>query len=110
MKTAVPASAVSCATQSYCLRRPQYRCGPLSQQPVFMQAERRTPQLVTHVDMDARLGLLLQLAMQVFSSPLHRIGAAVAASGQNRAAPRRMAAISAVPARGESLEDLMPEY
>jgi hypothetical protein len=57
---------------------PQYLCRPLSQQPVFMHADWRRPQLVRQFDTDARSRLLLQVAMQVFCSPLHRIGAELA--------------------------------
>jgi hypothetical protein len=62
--------------EDYCFKRPQYFWKPLSQQPVFMHRDRRKPQFVTQVDSDPRSGLLLQFAIQVFCSPLHRIGAA----------------------------------
>ncbi|HKS84608.1 MAG TPA: hypothetical protein VJR71_03935 [Pseudolabrys sp.] len=56
------------------MSRPQYFWVLPSQQPVFMQYARREPQFVTHVDIDARFGLLLQLVMQAACSLLQRIG------------------------------------
>jgi hypothetical protein len=78
----------------YCFKRPQYFWTPLSQQPVFMQSDCRKPQLVTQVEIEPRSGLLLQTAMQVFCSPLHRMGAANAASMQSRPRPINAAATS----------------
>ena len=77
----------------YCFWRPQYFWKPLSQQPVFMQRDCRKPQLVTQVDIEPRSRLLLQTAMQVFCSPLHRMGAATAASMQSRPSPITSAVI-----------------
>jgi hypothetical protein len=70
--------------QDYCLRSPQYLCGPLSQQPDFMQADWRSPQLVRQVDIDERSRLFLQAAIQIFSSPLQRIGAEKAGASGSR--------------------------
>jgi hypothetical protein len=70
---------------SYCLRSPQYLCGPLSQQPDFMQADWRSPQLVRQVDSDDRSRLFLQAAIHTFSSPLQRIGAEKAGAEESRA-------------------------
>jgi len=41
-----------------------------------MHIDWRAPQLVTQIAIVARSGLLLQFAIQVFCSPLHRMGAA----------------------------------
>lgn len=78
----------------YCFKRPQYFWTPLSQQPVFMQSDCRKPQLVTQVEIEPRSRLLLQTAMQVFCSPLHRMGAATAASMQSTPRPINPAAMS----------------
>ena len=72
----------------YCLRSPQYLCGPLSQQPDFMHADWRSPQLVRQVDIDDRLRLFLHAAIQIFSSPLQRIGAEKAGAAESRASCR----------------------
>jgi hypothetical protein len=71
----------------YCLRSPQYLCGPLSQQPDFM-ADWRSPQLVRQVNIDDRLRLFLHAAIQIFSSPLQRIGAEKAGAAESRASCR----------------------
>jgi len=63
----------------YCFKRPQYFWMPLSQQPFFMHADWRTPQLVMQIDSVERSGFFLQLLMQMVCSPLHRMGAATAA-------------------------------
>ena len=70
---------------TYCLRSPQYLCGLLSQQPDFMQADWRSPQLVRQVDIDERSTHFLQAAIQTFSSPLQRIGAETAGAAESRA-------------------------
>jgi hypothetical protein len=49
-----------------------------------MHADWRTPQLVTQGPIDERSRLFLQAAMQVFSSPLHRIGAEKAGAAESR--------------------------
>lgn len=92
------------------MRRPQYRWGPLFQQPVFMQAELRKPQLVRHVGIDDRSRLFLQAAMHVFSSPLHRIGAAPAGRAQKRAIPTMKAANIRRAMRSESIKGIMSKY
>ena len=56
-----------------------------------MQSDCRKPQLVTQVEIELRSRLLLQAAMQVFCSPLHRIGAAAAASIQSKLRRKRPA-------------------
>jgi hypothetical protein len=43
-----------------------------------MQIDWRAPQFVTHIDRNERSGFFLQFAMQMFCSPLHRIGTASA--------------------------------
>jgi hypothetical protein len=95
----------------YCLRSPQYLCGPLSQQPDFIQADWRNPQLVTQVDSDERSRLFLQAAMQIFSSPLQRIGAEKAGAAASRAKATEIAATGATPrkrAASESIRRVMP--
>jgi hypothetical protein len=96
----------------YCLRSPQYFCGPLFQQPDFMHADWRSPQLVRQVDIDDRLRLFLQAAIQIFSSPLQRIGAEKAGALESRAHAAEITASAAIPhsrrASSESLRCVMP--
>jgi len=61
-----------------------------------MHADRRSPQLVTQVDIDERSRLFLQAAMQVFSSPLQRIGAENAGMGESRATATEIATSAAI--------------
>jgi hypothetical protein len=65
-------------TARYCFKRPQYLCAPLSQQLVLRQIDIRVPQFVTQIDSVERSGFFLQLLMQMVSSPLQRIGMAMA--------------------------------
>jgi hypothetical protein len=96
----------------YCLSRPQYLCGPLSQHPDFMHADWRSPQLVTQVDIDERSRLFLQAAMQIFSSPLQRIGAENAGTVESRATateiPTGIAILRRKRASVESIRCVMP--
>jgi len=86
----------------YCFNKPQYFWKPLSQQPVFMHSDWRKPQLVRQIDIELRSAALLQFAMQIFCSPLHRIGAANAAWEKNMASPNKVAT------RRESKSAFMP--
>jgi hypothetical protein len=61
-----------------------------------MHADRRSPQLVTQVDIDERSRLFLQAAMQVFSSPLQRIGAENAGMAECRATATEIATSAAI--------------
>jgi hypothetical protein len=61
-----------------------------------MHADRRSPQLVTQVDIDERSRLFLQAAMQVFSSPLQRIGAENAGTAESRATATEIATRAAI--------------
>jgi len=61
-----------------------------------MHADRRSPQLVTQVDIDERSRLFLQAAMQVFSSPLQRIGAENAGMAKGRATATEIATSAAI--------------
>jgi hypothetical protein len=93
----------------YCLRSPQYLCGPLFQQPDFMHADWRSPQLVRQVEIDDRLRLFLQAAIQIFSSPLQRIGAAKAGVLVSRAqAAEITASACSSRASSESIRSVMP--
>jgi hypothetical protein len=56
-----------------------------------MHADWRSPQLVRHVDIDERSRLFLQAAMQVFSSPLQRIGAEKTGAAESRAIATKIA-------------------
>jgi hypothetical protein len=97
----------------YCLRSPQYFCGPLFQQPDFMHADWRSPQLVRQVDIDDRLRLFLQAAIQIFSSPLQRIGAEKAGAVERGALAAEIRASAAIPrssrASSESIRCVMPD-
>jgi hypothetical protein len=88
--------------RSYCLRSPQYLCGPLSQQPDFMHADWRRPQLVRQVDSEDRLRLFLQAAIQIFSSPLQRIGAEKAGAVESRAQAVKITTSAAIPRRSRA--------
>jgi hypothetical protein len=98
----------------YCLRSPQYLCGPLSQQPDFMHADWRSPQLVRQVDSDDRSRLFLQAAMQTFSSPLQRIGAETAGALGSRAKAAEIPISAAIPRSGrasrESIRCITPMF
>ena len=50
----------------------------------FHAADWRSPQLVRQVDIDDRSRLFLQAAIQIFSSPLQRIGAEKAGAAESR--------------------------
>jgi len=69
---------------------------PLSQQPVFMHADWRTPQLVMQIDSVERSGFFLQLVMQMVCSPLHRMAAAKAVRGKSGATTTRKAEVAAI--------------
>ncbi len=96
----------------YCLRSPQYFCGPLFQQPDFMHADWRSPQLVRQVDIDDRLRLFLHAAIQIFSSPLQRIGADKAGAVESRAQAAKITASAAISrsrrVSSESIRCVMP--
>src|SRR5689334_11258353 len=99
--------------RGYCFKRPQYFCKPLPQQPVLMHIDWRAPQLVTQIGIVERSGLLLQFAMQIFCSPLQRMGAAAAIWCQNgtrpsRAAPTMMILRCADMKTGESVRCFAP--
>jgi hypothetical protein len=49
-----------------------------------MHADWRRPQLVRQVDIEFLLKVFLQAAIQIFSSPLQRIGAENAGAGESR--------------------------
>jgi hypothetical protein len=70
----------------YCFIRPQYLLGPLSQQPVRMQICRLARQISRQFETVARANLT-QLLLQVFSSPVQRIGSASAVCAPNRINP-----------------------
>jgi hypothetical protein len=94
------------------LSSPQYLCGPLSQQPDFMHADWRSPQLVRQVDSDERSRLFLQAAIQTFSSPLQRIGAEKAGAVESRVQAAEIATSAAILRRkhasSESIRGVMP--
>ena len=81
------------AGSGYCRSNPQYRCAPLSQQPVWRQTDCRAWQLLTQ-DEGLRGSLVFaQMTMQAFSSSLQCSGAAFASplvikSGTKAAATR----------------------
>jgi len=59
-----------------------------------MQSDWRAPQLVKQVGIEERSRLLLQFVMQIFCSPLHRMGAAGAIRQSNRPNKTAAAAMS----------------
>jgi hypothetical protein len=61
-----------------------------------MQVACRAPQLVMQTEIEGRLGILLQLAIQTFCSPLHFIGWASAAGEQSSHSPATAAAAHAI--------------
>jgi hypothetical protein len=77
-----------------------------------MHADWRSPQLVRQVDIDDRLRLFLHAAIQIFSSPLQRIGAEKAGALESRAHAAEITASAAIPhsrrASSESLRCVMP--
>jgi len=74
-----------------------------------MHADWRTPQLVTQVDIDERSRLFLQAAIQVFSSPLQRIGAEEVGAAKSTAKAAEIETVIAVLCkRCESIRRTMP--
>ena len=62
-----------------------------------MQIECLAPQFVTQIESELRLRLLLQAAMQVFSSRLHCIGSARADAAHRAAKPAAIKGKNVVP-------------
>jgi len=77
-----------------------------------MHADWRSPQLVRQVDIDDRSRLFLQAAIQIFSSPLQRIGAEKAGAVESRAQTAETTTSAAIRRRSrassESIRCVMP--